>query len=679
MYVVVFFDHKSKKSKPTPPENQQLVLTMSENAYSTPNVIVLVGMKRCREAEPEEARKRHKEVTPTCSQMQENMQENQRNAQLAELLQCLNPVRAQNYGDWFDVLCVIANAAPAQYQLFDDWSKLNGGGHYDSDNNLILFKGVCKNDKYQGRKLKWGSLHLWAKTDNFDVYQRRVTDAVIRKHWQNGQAGMSIIAAHFLRTTVACTDSKKGAFWMYDDSPGIGLWKAIDQNLMLKVIRVPIDSVFEWVERERKRSAQQDTEEQQKAFSKKATGFWGNAVQTKWKEFVIKELRADLHDDEFTIKLDMLNRMYSAANGLVDCTTGQLRPRTPEDYCSKRSKVVYDPDADASKLVTWLTDVFTNDDIPDTAEIVAFLQLLIGGMVAGMANEMQLPAAFFTGNGGNGKGVLLSIVRKMFDGVNAAQGSSTVLSSDIICGSEKYASSNGATPELAKCEGMRLGVVAEITKSTELMLNTNFKNMVGSDDNVQTARHLFQNSREFIMNISLIIACNKMPTIPTGDGDVNSFLRRMVVFPFKNEYKDDSDHIPYNKQNPNHRWKDAAKCKAVTENMSGVLAWAIQGSTMLIEKGRLGEGPATCKKRMKQATDDSNWIDKFEFVKAENGKPLKMKVKDIRQYITEHFGYQFGKALKNQQILEGLSALGCWSKIISRVDYVLAVRIKREG
>ena len=53
-----------------------------------------------------------------------------------------------------------------------------------------------------------------------------------------------------------------------------------------------------------------------------------------------------------------------------------------------------------------------------------------------------------------------------------------------------------------------------------------------------------------------------------------------------------------------------------------------------------------------------------------------MKVKEIRQHIADHFGVATAAALKNPDITEALKALGCWDKTISRVDHVLAVRIK---
>ena len=53
-----------------------------------------------------------------------------------------------------------------------------------------------------------------------------------------------------------------------------------------------------------------------------------------------------------------------------------------------------------------------------------------------------------------------------------------------------------------------------------------------------------------------------------------------------------------------------------------------------------------------------------------------MKVKDVRQHISGHFGVAVAAGLKNPDITEALKALGCWDKTISRVDHVLAVRIK---
>ena len=195
----------------------------------------------------------------------------------------------------------------------------------------------------------------------------------------------------------------------------------------------------------------------------------------------------------------------------------------------------------------------------------------------------------------------------------------------------------------------------------------------GSGDSKMSARHLFQNSKTFIMNVALLIACNNLPNIPTTDDDVNSYLRRIIVVPFYNEYKDDCDQVPYNKENPNHRWKDPKKCRAVKESIAGVLAWAVQGAMKLNKKGRLGKKPETCTKRMEEATADSDWVSNFEFT---NDKKDKMKVKEVREYITEHFGAQMAKELQQKQIIEKLKVLGCWHKTVSRVDTMFAIRIR---
>ena len=55
----------------------------------------------------------------------------------------------------------------------------------------------------------------------------------------------------------------------------------------------------------------------------------------------------------------------------------------------------------------------------------------------------------------------------------------------------------------------------------------------------------------------------------------------------------------------------AAKCRAVTEDMSGVLLWAVQGAAKLIAQGRLGATPATCVQRLQQAADAGNWVSEF--------------------------------------------------------------------
>ena len=76
---------------------------------------------------------------------------------------------------------------------------------------------------------------------------------------------------------------------------------------------------------------------------------------------------------------DLLN----CSNGIVDLRTGQLRPHAPTDRCLYCVPTAYDPDADQSPWVKWLTDAVG-------AEMADWLQMAAGYSLTGHTQEETL-------------------------------------------------------------------------------------------------------------------------------------------------------------------------------------------------------------------------------------------------------------------------------------------------
>lgn len=105
---------------------------------------------------------------------------------------------------------------------------------------------------------------------------------------------------------------------------------------------------------------------------------------------------------------DSTNHLLVVKNGTVNLRTGELRPHSREDYSTMRIDIDYDPHAgEPTGFIRFLNQVFEGN-----AEIIGYVKRLLGYCLTG---ETRLQAFhFLLGLGGNGKGVLLNLIEKIF-------------------------------------------------------------------------------------------------------------------------------------------------------------------------------------------------------------------------------------------------------------------------
>ncbi|RAU22677.1 hypothetical protein CU669_08370 [Paramagnetospirillum kuznetsovii] len=243
------------------------------------------------------------------------------------------------------------------------------------------------------------------------------------------------------------------------------------------------------------------------------------------------------------VELDANPWLLNLANGVVDLTSGMLRPVQREDLVSKMVGIMFDPDARCPTWERCLNEWFQGD-----VEMVAYVRRCVGYILTGHNREQ----VFFllTGAGRNGKSVFLKIVRALVDDYAVAVSRKVMLATG-----PGY--STGPTPELVAIMGARLGTFSEIDKAATF--NTEMlKGLVG-DDRIN-GRLCHENQVEFYPILKLVIATNPLPKF---DGADYAFVQRLHLWKF--------DHVIPEDQ------RDPELVPKLMAELAGILNWAIAG------------------------------------------------------------------------------------------------------
>lgn len=230
--------------------------------------------------------------------------------------------------------------------------------------------------------------------------------------------------------------------------------------------------------------------------------------------------------------------LFNTPGGTVDLRTGGLRYHDPQDLITRVATAT--PKGHCPRFLSFLTETFGDDD-----DTIAFIQRLLGYALTGTCQEHML--AFCYGTGGNGKGVLLNTVQRIFGSYAATAAVETFTRSTY----ERHST------DLAMLRGRRL-VLAQETDDGQRWAEAKIKSITGGDE--ITARYMRQDNFTFLPQFTLIIAGNHKPSLQNVD---EAIKRRLIMIPF--------DHtVPANRRDPK-------LVEALEAEWPGILAWMIQG------------------------------------------------------------------------------------------------------
>lgn len=281
---------------------------------------------------------------------------------------------------------------------------------------------------------------------------------------------------------------------------------------------------------------------------------------------------------------DILN----TPSGVVDLTTLETRPASPDDLCTKITGVSYRRGAEHAAFKAAL------DAVP--ADALDWLQLRLGQAATGHPTD-DGTMILFTGGGNNGKTVIMGAVYR-------ALGSYAVKVPNVLLLKGKQL--GGATPEKMTLRGARLAYMEETPEEGYLDANT-VKEIL--DAEVIDGRELYKGTVSFTPSHTLFLNTNHAPTVTaTDDGTWRRLLR--LEFPWRYRRPGDGK----GEMRPNDRPADPVlkATMAGKEAREAVLAWLLEGAQRWYAGGQALDAPPTAvQESVQRWREDSDEILRF--------------------------------------------------------------------
>jgi len=247
-------------------------------------------------------------------------------------------------------------------------------------------------------------------------------------------------------------------------------------------------------------------------------------------------------------QLDKHAHLLNTPTGTVDLRTGACKPHNQDDLLTRCTTARFDAEATAPHFLQFLNEIFNED-----AELIAFVQRMIGYGATGYTSEQVL--FFWYGTGANGKSVLAGAVQ---DALGLSYTMTTAPGLLLKRG-------DSHTTGLADLRGQRLVFSQEIDEGGKLAEGL-VKQVTGSDR--MRARWMYRDNFEWEPTHKINLVANHRPEIRGTD---HAIWRRILLIPFLIQ-------IPEEKRDRQLREK-------LREEGPGILNWIVEGAKQWYEQG----------------------------------------------------------------------------------------------
>jgi putative DNA primase/helicase len=253
--------------------------------------------------------------------------------------------------------------------------------------------------------------------------------------------------------------------------------------------------------------------------------------------------------------------LFNCPNGTLDLRTGEVREHRRQDHITKLCPTPYEPEAQCPTWERFLGAVFPTDDGEPDADLITFVQRLLGRCLTGDVSEQQLP--IFWGSGANGKSTLINAVLDALGPDYAMKANADLL---MVSRGERHPT------ELAGLFGMRL-VVASETHQGRRLNEALVKDLTGGEP--IRARRMREDFWEFKPTHKVILLTNHRPRVRGTDEGI---WRRLRLVPFTTTFWDPTDPAKNAAELPAGLRQDKRLGDKLAAEHKGILAWLARGA-----------------------------------------------------------------------------------------------------
>lgn len=438
-----------------------------------------------------------------------------------ELVECLNPKRAENYEEWIKLGWTLRNI---DHRLLDAWIEF-------SRVSSKYIEGECQKlwNAMRTDTLGMGTMRWWARQDNPQKYEEirnsNVAILIDRCAGSNGAHYDVACVVHALykdkyRFTV------KDTWYMYQEDKH--RWVRTREGLRLRMVlsneiwRRFADRSFYW-SGEAGKVPDQNEQERLNAKSKTLSEICTRLKTAGYKDSVMKECKGLFTDENFEELLDSHPHLVGFENGVYDLRLHEFREGLSDDfisYSTGRHYISYDPDSvEAQDIKAYMSQVFTNDSVRN------YMKNVIACILDGSIRQEKF--YIFTGVGSNSKSLFLNLIQRAIGDYYC------ILPIALL--TQKRTASNAAQSELERTKGRRCAVMQEPGEAEKL--NIGLMKELSGGDRILT-RGLFKEPIEFKPQFKMIMTCNELPEVPSDDGGT---WRRIRVIEFTSRFLDKPD------------------------------------------------------------------------------------------------------------------------------------------
>ena len=513
------------------PENYSLFDIISLSSIRNKNKESNIDINKLDEIEEYNFNKNKKNVSITKAAKTNYKKTCVKLGEVSEIINMLSSSRANDYSQWLEVGLALFNIGEGDdvyLEIWDNFSKKSDkwsdGGcskkwnsfRYRDDNNVL---GI-------------GSLHQWAKSDNrleYINYSYKVMkiEKKIKKCLDEAYDYDISCVVNMLFDNEFCYENKnqewyqfKNHSWKCEKREPFGLIKYLSEDIVELFDKYLKNTQFEeW----QKNPNENSRENLAKQFEKISKIIKKKLKDNKPKRAIIEESKHGFIKDKFLDKLDQNANLIGFENGVYDLKNKQFRDGRYQDFISLTTGfdyIKYDKHNPIVKEIkTFIKSIQPNitDDDKDRRK---YLQRFLASCIQGVNTDETLH--IFKGIGRNGKSKLVELMQ-------TAMGSyaGTMSISYLVKGRGK---SSDASPDVINVKTKRFVVMGE-PSDTDKLQNGILKEITGGD--AMTGRALYKDQITFKPQYKLLIVCNDIPKLQTGNDHAAYERLRIVHFPMK--------------------------------------------------------------------------------------------------------------------------------------------------